>query len=198
MYCYFNYVPLYMHVQVDEASLRDVCSEFGMVESVSLNPDVETAIVKFSSKEQAMQAKTGLDKSPVICGVSVAVDFVSDDKVSNIVIQQQRTSGQGTVQHNKWPSTSQPALVNGSHWDSIRQTHTNSSSSSDGGGDTTAGTTALWSGNSFLSGISSPWSNHPPATENTLFPSSTGMSKQEPPTMSSSPSLSTYLPNGLF
>lgn len=179
-----------------------------MVESVSLNPDAETAIVQFSSKDQAMQAKAGLDKSPVICGISVAVDFMSEDKVSNFIIQQhqKRASGQGTMQHTKWPTQNNPTpqpvnsgLVNGSHWDSIGQTHTNSNSSnSDGSDDTTVASTTLWSGNTFLSGISSPWSNHPPATESTLFPSSTGMGKQEHPAISTSPSLSTYLPNGLF
>lgn len=152
-----------------------------------------------------MQAKAGLDKSPVICGVSVAVDFMSDDQVSNLIIQQQqqRTSGQG---NSKWPTQNNPApqpvnsgLVNGSHWDSIGQAHANSNSSnSDVSVDTTIATTALWSGNSFLSGISSPWSNHPPSTESAPFPSSTGIGKHDPPTISSSPSLSTYLPNGLF
>lgn len=197
--------PVYL--QVDEASLRDVCSEFGLVESVSLHPDTETAVVQFSSKDQAMQAKAGLDKSPVICGVSVAVDFMSDDQVSNLIIQQQqRASGQGNMQHSKWPTQNNPApqpgnsgLVNGSHWDSIGQPRTNSNgSNSDRSVDTTIATTTLWSGNSFLSGISSPWSNRPPATENAPFPSSTGIGKHEPPTISSSPSLSTYLPNGLF
>lgn len=194
-----------MYLQVDEASLRDVCSEFGLVESVSLHPDTETAIVQFSSKDQAMQAKAGLDKSPVICGVSVAVDFMSNDKVSNLIIQQQqqRASGQGTMQHSKWPTQNNPApqprnsgLVNGSHWDSIGQAPANSNGSNSD--DTTIATTTLWSGNSFLSGISSPWSNQPPATESAQFPSSTGIGKHEPPVISSSPSLSTYLPNGLF
>ena len=201
-------------IQVDEASLRDVCSEFGKLESVAFNPETETAIVQYASKEQAMQAKSGLDKSPVICGVTVAVDFVSDERVSSSFIQQQQQLHQNVLgshssaAHNKWPAQSNakppPAgnsgLVNGSHWHSgnlghSAQTQATTGSNSDGDSDKSSAIAAsLWSGNSFLPGLSSPWSSQP-QPESALFPSG---SKPEPATMSTSPSLTTYLPNGLF
>ena len=182
-----------------------MCSEFGILESVVFSPSIETALVQYSSKEQAMQAKTGLDKSPVICGVSVAVDFVSEDKVSNFLLQlqqHQRAGGRSSAQksrnssHDKW-ITAQPGnsgLVSSSRWDSMKlaQPRTNTSSNSDGGSSKSAAAAALWSGNAFLPGLSSPWSSQPPPAE---FASS---DKQEPPAMSNNPSLSTYLPNGLF
>ena len=286
--------------QVDEASLRDVCNEFGMLQSVALSRASETAVVQYPSKEQAMQAKTGLDKSPVICGVNVMVDFASETEVSSFLasrtqhqLQQQHQHQQQQLQqqqqqqhhqqlqqqqqhqqlqqqqqqqqqlqqqqqqqhhqqlqqqqqhqqlqqqqqqqqqqqfagsrkptqqplnsssHDKWfshnktanpnprPTAMGSALVNGSHWDSTdlshaAQTHPGISS---GGGSTGSGknaSSALWSGGSaLLPGLSSPWNSRPPA-DSGLYPSSTRANELEPPTLSSSPSLSTYLPNGLF
>lgn len=164
-----------------------------------------------------MQAKSGLDKSPIVCGVTISVDFISEHKASAFMTQpQQKVDGaaQPTLQ-DQWLSQTEPGppgstsssgLANGSHWDSMGlvgqfsqttapTTATTSSHISSCGGE--AGpTNTLWSNSGFLSGLASPWSSTP-RTESALFPSSSG-SKQEPATMSSSPSLSTYLPNGLF
>lgn len=203
--------------QVDEASLRDVCSEFGMLESVVFSRETETAVVQYTSKEQAMQAKSGLDKSPVICGVTVVVDFVSEEKVASLFIHQQQHSHQkmsgsrSSAAHDKWlaqssanpPPAGNSGLVNGSHWDSRNlghsaQTQTSTGSNNDGDSDkSNAAAATLWSGNTFLPGLSSPWSSQP-QPESALFPSGTRAGKQEPANMSNSPSLNTYLPNGLF
>ena len=203
---------LYTNMQVDEASLRDVCSEFGILQSVVLAPDTDSAFVQYASKEQAMQAKSGLDKSPVICGVDVAVDFVPEEKLSIILPtqqqQQSRMTGIRSPRHQQssrdnWsnPNPRPPAsggVHNGSHWDNLRQfPHPPTSTSNKGGGDKGTTANAFWSDSTFLSGLSSPWSTQP-QPESALFPSSTTPGNQEPPVMSSSPSLSNYLPNGLF
>ena len=166
-----------------------------------------------------MQAKSGLDKSPIVCGVTISVDFISEHKASVFMTQpQQQVDGaaQQTLQ-DQWLSQTEPGppgssstssgLANGSHWDSMGlvgqfsqttapTTATTTSSHISSGGAEAGPTNTLWSNSGFLSGLASPWSSTP-RTESALFPSSSG-SKQEPATMSSSPSLSTYLPNGLF
>lgn len=176
----------------------------------------ETAIVQYATKEQAMQAKSGLDKSPVICGVSVAVDFASDERVSDFLVEQQqqhhRQQSNSSLQQSsqdKWLSSGNPpnAVENsGPNWDNMNlgqfpQTHTttNSISSSSRSSETESTTTnTLWTDSTFLPGLSSPWSSQPQG-ELALFPTSgREAGKPEPAKMSSSSSLSTYLPNGLF
>lgn len=191
-------------MQVDEASLRDVCSEFGRVQSVTINPTTESAIVKYTTKEDAMQAKSGLDKSPVICDVNVCVDFATSEDVSDFYSQTQLAGsiGSGPAQstsQEKWfgsDKTNPPGtatLMNGSRWEGVdlgRHTQTEARSSET--------PSALWSNNAFLPGLSSPWANHCSPSSNAYPLSSAGEKSEEHPPMSSSPSLSTYLPNGLF
>ena len=202
-----------------------MCSEFGHIESLAIVPNSETAIVQYSSKEQAVLAKSGLDKSPIVCGVTVSVDFISEQKASVFITGQQQQQqhvdgGEQPAVREQWLSKSEPGqsegpasgqLADGSHWDNMgmvgrfSQTNTpptNTTSSSmgrdRGGGEGSEPPNTPWSNSGFLPGLTSPWSSTP-ATESGLFPSSSSSSsKQEPATMSSSPSLSTYLPNGLF
>lgn len=204
---------LYANMQVDKASLRDVCSEFGILKTVVLIPGTERAFVQYANKDQAMQAKIGLDKSPVICGVSVAVDFVPEEKVSGLVHAQQQQQSQmsgvngprhqKSSSHDNWsnPSPLSPgsgSLHNSSHWDNLGKfPHPPANMSDEVGGDKDTTANALWSNSTFLHGLSSPWSTQP-QPDSALFPSTTTTGKQEPPGMSSSPSLSNYLPNGLF
>ena len=164
------------------------------------------AVVQYSTKEKAVEAKIGLEKSPIICGVTVIVNFVSEQRASHFVIQLQQQQQQAdgpTSLHDQWlsraehSSASGGGLANGSRWDSLGrfpQPHTASSSSTNDRETSGDPAPTMWSNSGFLSGLTSPWSNQP-QTESALFPPS---SKQEPATMSSSPSLSTYLPNGLF
>lgn len=192
-------------MQVDEASLRDVCSEFGMVQSVAINPSTESAIVKYTTKEDAMQAKSGLDKSPVICDVNVCVDFATTEDMSDFYSQTQLA---GSVSSGPAQSTSQEkwfgsdktnlpgptTLMNGSRWDGVDLGH---HARTEAGGSETP-SAALWSNNAFLPGLSSPWANHRSPSSNAYPLGTTGDKSEEHPPMSSSPSLSTYLPNGLF
>ena len=202
-----------------------MCSEFGHLETVAISTNTEMAIVQYSTKEQAMQAKSGLDKSPVVCGVSITVDFISEQRASNFVLKQQQAvvedgTTQSVVSESQWlsqpealptPSAalggSGSTLANGSHWEGMGlvgqfsqscETPTTANCNSQNSGSKTD-PTVLWSNSGFLPGLTSPWSNHP-QTESALFPSSSSSSssKQETAAMSSSPSLSTYLPNGLF
>ena len=65
-------------LQVDEPSLRDVCSEYGALQTCLINLASECALICYSSKEEAIQAKTGLDKNPSICGINVVADFAAE------------------------------------------------------------------------------------------------------------------------
>lgn len=64
-------------VQVDNASLKEVCSEYGRVLRCMVDIHSETALVQYNSVDEAMQAKAGLDKNPTICDVTVVPDFAS-------------------------------------------------------------------------------------------------------------------------
>ena len=195
--------------QVDETSLREVCNEFGRVHSLSISPSSDLALVSYSSREEAMQAKSGLDKSPVICGTSVCVDFALPEDFSNFHSQTplpgrgHSLSAAGTAvrTQEKWPNSDKahtpgvaPTLKNGSRWEGdVDLPHCTPRSEADR--DTSA---TLWSNNAFLSGLSSPWANHHTASSSSYPPSTSRDKPEENHTLSSSPPLATYLPNGLF
>ena len=177
-----------------------MCSEFGILETVTLSRDSETAFVQYANKEHAIQAKSGLDKSPVICGVTIVVDFVSEEKVSSFFFQQshqkQMAGSLSSVRHDKWSTANpQPAGNSGGHIGANRNLKRHSAQTHDNPRNNTNETNAgvLWSGNAFLPGLTSPW-----GSQTQVEPALTRADKQDPPTVSSSPSLSTYLPNGLF
>lgn len=160
-----------------------------------------------------MQAKSGLDKSPIVCGVAVTVDFVSEEKAMKIISQHRQTPD--TLLQDRWLSSPAQSgqtpqtpsrMTNGSQWDSHdlglqtpgQTLPSSSASSANSAGhhtDTDPAPPTLWSNSGFLPGLTSPWSRQP-QTESSLFPSSNN--RQELAAMSSSPSFSTYLPNGLL
>ena len=188
-----------------------MCSEFGRVHSLSISPSSDVALVSYSSREEATQAKSGLDKSPVICGINVCVDFALPEDLSNFHSQTtlpgrgHSLSAAGTAPRaqEKWSNSNKahtsgaaPALKNGSRWEgAVDLSHCTPRSEIEAGRDASA---ALWSNNAFLSGLSSPWGNHHTASSSTYPPSTSGDKPKENHTLSSSPPLATYLPNGLF
>ena len=76
-----------MLFQIDRASLRDVCSEYGVVRACHAHYPSEVALVCFSSIEEAVQAKTGLDKNPSISGVQVSAEFASEAGIKDLCEQ---------------------------------------------------------------------------------------------------------------
>ena len=64
-------------VQVDSASLKEVCSEYGRVLRCMIDVHSESALVQYNSVDEALQAKAGLDKNPTICDMTVVSDFAS-------------------------------------------------------------------------------------------------------------------------
>ena len=90
MYMYVCYdLILYVRVmfQVDKASLKEVCGEYGRVLTCLIDPSSESALVHYGSEDEAMQAKAGLDKNPTICGVTVVSDFASSADLSVLYSQ---------------------------------------------------------------------------------------------------------------
>ena len=140
----------------------------------------EFAIICFCSTEEAIQAKTGLDKSPSISGVLVSAQFASESNIKEICEQLQINIGTEQQQENKgWsgaieksnPTSIQTSssLTNSSaQWESdnpggvpypstldnpfTRQTSEMSVAS-------TPGSSSMWSEGGFLSSFSSSWYN---------------------------------------
>ena len=72
-------------MQVDEMSLREVCREYGMVQSCITSPNMDLAFVKYASQTDSMKARIGLEGNPNICGVMVSVDFISEAEVAGLL-----------------------------------------------------------------------------------------------------------------
>ena len=88
---------LHTHTQVDEPSLKDVCSEYGSLQTCLINPASECALVHYNDQEEAIQAKTGLDKHPSICGINVMADFAAEADISYFYEQLSFAKGEGEV-----------------------------------------------------------------------------------------------------
>lgn len=176
--------------QIDETSLREVCYEYGKVVSCSINPFNETVLIQYSSKDEAASAKAGLEKNPSICGVYVIPSYASENDI--VSFTEQRTPSNPSMSFSSalnitatsWLND-RPKLVqkkpSGSLW-----------GSGGGGGDAGApqgnsGSSSVWSNGSALPGISTPWN----------VPSSQQLQEKDE-AISSTPPLSTFLPNGLF
>ena len=78
-------------LQIDSASLREVCGEYGVVRVCHTDHPSELALVCFNSLEEAVQAKTGLDKNPSVSGVSVMAQFASEGDIKELCEQFQLT-----------------------------------------------------------------------------------------------------------
>ena len=167
-----------------------------MVQSCVISPALESALIRYNTKEEAMQAKIGLDKNPTICGVSVAVDFATEldidgffDKLSvsknGVGDSMSNTLEEATPEWFTKPigaDTDDSAKEEPAQWDDPGVTFTTSTAHT-----RDAGTPSLWSDSAFLPGLASPWHNI-----------ATNREGGDLSNIGGSPSLSTYLPNGLL
>ncbi|XP_019849214.1 PREDICTED: trinucleotide repeat-containing gene 6B protein-like isoform X2 [Amphimedon queenslandica] len=191
--------------QIDETSLREVCSEYGKVLACTINSFNESVLIRYSTKEEAALAKSGLDRNPSICGVYVNPQFASEADISSFSDQRTPSSNislsSAFGMSSSWlpqrlphPSP-QPVKKPASLWGTDSRTSSSSDSSQ----------MSLWgtsdSSSTGLTSLSSPWGNSVlPPTPSQPLPTAAqreeGSSHQS--TVSSSPPLSTFLPNGLF
>lgn len=184
-----QYSSIIHFTQVDEASLREVCSEYGKVLSCSMNHFNEAVLIQYCNKEEAALAKNGLEKNPIICGVCVTPCFATDLDIASFL--DQRTPSNPSINLSSalnltasWLPDNQASLTSqqkvskkdsaslwGTSGDAFPGSHGKSSS--------------VWSNRGILPGINTPWN----------IAASTAQEKEE---LSTSPPLSTFLPNGLF
>lgn len=101
--------------QIDEPSLRDVCSEYGQIQSIHHSVASELAVIQYASEDVAIQAKLGLDKNPTICDVIVSVDFASSSDVA-IFLEATENSAQEMASAPVGSSHSEPASTPQSAW----------------------------------------------------------------------------------
>lgn len=64
--------------------MKATCSEYGEPLSFFLNEAESSALVHYQSKEQAMHAKTGLDKT-LLNGLCISTDFASDSDIKAFI-----------------------------------------------------------------------------------------------------------------
>ena len=209
--------------QVDESSLRDVCSECGVFQSCMINPALEIALIRYNSCDEAILSKTGLDKNPTICGVDVTSDFAADTDIATFFEQLKEEAGMAAAGGLNMPSalgevaqswysgpldrdgpTLPPSSLPSAHttdegpnkaplkWDDPPTPFSSNPSTMAGmsGATTTAvGDNSLWSNGGFLPGLPTPWCN------NFTHGNQDG---EDHSAISGSPSMSTFLPNGLL
>ncbi len=184
-------------LQVDEASIRDVCSEYGIIHSCLMDMATESALVHYGSQEEAALAKAGLDKNPAISGVSVAIDFATEAEVLKFYEIMDPKSGEGRVcapkeETPEWynepvgmESNNSPSMPH--KWGEDPGLTFTAKPNETADLPTPTGT-SLWSNNGFLPGLASPW--------HTNFTS--GRDKDDHAVPGTGSTLSTFLPNGLF
>ena len=173
------YMCTYMFIsQVDEASLRDVCAEYGLLQKclVNVSPAIQCALICYSTQEEAVMAKAGLDRNPSICGISVVADFATEQEVGLFGEKWSRGDGSNALKEAtpSWFTEPVPShhQVNNlpphphPHTPSQQQQWESASAPPGGPSGSSAGTptsklvSSMWGDGNFLGGISSPWHMH--------------------------------------
>lgn len=185
-----------------------------------------SALVFYQSKEEAMQAKLGLEKNPIICGISVQPSFATEKTISSVIAQ--RTPGHAPYNHHPSPHVDSASAWLPSSESLISPSKTPLQSSRIGSlgssnnrssfvstipvgpgrhnnqpkkdwnqdqltapGGPTPSSSSVWNSGGILPGISNAWSTQSNNnTANSMDPEDT--------VSGTSPSMSTFLPNGLF
>ena len=203
-----------------------MCSEFGAIQTCIINPVMESALIHYSTCDEAIQAKSGLDKNPTICGVNITSDFATNADIGTFFEQLTTPSEDASVSATgrlnmpsalaettpSWftdslgeertlsppSSTAHTSAADEGHnsappkWDDPPypfNCDTTPMASMSGATTATTGNRSLWSDGSFLPGLPTPWRNN--------FTQGNHES-EDPNTITGSPSLSTFLPNGLL
>lgn len=178
---------VFLHSQIDTASLRDVCCEYGTVRVCHTHYQSELALICFSSVDEAINAKAGLDKNPSISGVSVSAYFASEANIKELCEQLQVGINSEQHQRRGWPSdahsesvettsvvTHKTSLtlsdVSGSTTNAQWESHTPVSApfSRQTSDMSTPGSSSMWSDGGFLSGFSSPWLSSGPVSSTSM------------------------------
>ena len=178
-----------------------------------------SALVYYRSKEEAFQAKAGLEKNHIICDANIQPLFATEKTV--MTFSSQHTPSHSYYNHtpsveppspwlasNHLPSPQHPPRIPASI-SSGRSSFSSASSRSEhmgnkeggsswgqefsapGGPVLTGTSSSVWSNNGILPGISTPW-----GTQSNNVAGSEG---DDPASLvGTSPSISTFLPNDLF
>jgi RNA recognition motif-containing protein len=184
--------------QIDETSLREVCSEYGKVMTCLFNPFNETALIQYSTRDEVALAKVGLERNPSICGVYVQPHYATEHDIAmftdrrtpsnpslalSSALNMSGAPGPWFNDQSHRPHKPPAASLWGSNDDvAIGNTHSNNGGSSG----------SVWSnGGTTLPGIVSPWNVPRPSQPH-------HQDRDDSNAISTSPPLSTFLPNGLF
>ena len=190
-----------------------MCSEYGKVLTCSLNSFNESVLIRYSTKEEAAMAKSGLERNPSICGVYITPYFASEADISSF--SDQRTpsnislsSAIGMSSSSWLPERLPPSFH---HQQQVKKPTSLWGAEPVAGGNAPGdgGQMSLWgnntsSGGTGLTGLTSPWSSSVlPPTPSQQLPyqqeeSNNPGQLSSSSAISSSPPLSTFLPNGLF
>lgn len=186
------------------------------------------ALVCFTTIEEAIQAKTGLDKNPFIAGILVSAQFASEANIKELCQQfQVSLDAEQRERENKgWPghstSSGGPAAPsNGKqHPQNAPLSLANLNSSAiattpqweghtPGGfghyarqnSEVSTPGSSMWSDGGFLSGVSSPWFSSGPVSSTSMGSSTSGPCSMTSPQESANTTITTgqsLLPGGLL
>lgn len=173
-----------INAQIDTASLRDVCCEYGTVRVCHTLHQSELALICFSSMDEAIQAKAGLDKNPSISGVPISAHFASEANIKELCEQLQVGINSEQHQHRGWPSDARSESVETTsvvtHKTSLTLSDVSSSTAPAQWESHTPASTpfsrqtsemsssSMWSDGGFLSGFSSPWISSGPVSSTSM------------------------------
>jgi len=144
--------------QIDGSTLKTLCMQHGPVQSFYMNLQQGQAMVRYSSKEEALKAQKSLNHC-VLGNTTIMADFIPDNELPGLVEQSQLTGSQGSLSSWSSGATSKPAPP-------MRSVSSFPAMSSMGGGGSGkdswnvgggGGGNSMWSSGSSSGGSSSLW-----------------------------------------
>ncbi|XP_065899629.1 trinucleotide repeat-containing gene 6C protein-like isoform X3 [Dysidea avara] len=169
--------------QLDQSTLRDLCSENGLVQTFFMNETMQSGLVRYSSSSEAMEAKIKLERVGVH-GINLVVDFASDSDIGEFIDSMSPRQGSPPPLSFTAPATNDECWED-SHKPSASDSKWFSATAPlDIAPNQDVPSAAAWKGGDLFA----PWSQ-----SNDPLNNSDGTSN-----LATSPSMATFLPNGLL
>ena len=178
---------LFSFSQIDQAFLKDLCSGYGSVQTFYMNESMQSGLVRYSSPSEATEAKIKLERAN-FNGINLIVDFASDSDIGEFIDSMSpRQEGSPpplsftatATSDDCWDNTFKPPTAVDSKWfsstppvDILPNPDTSS---------------AAWKGGDLFT----PWSTQQNESADTGTVDNSNH-------LATSPSMATFLPNGLL
>ena len=170
-------------LQLDQSTLRDLCSESGLVQTFYMNETMQSGLVRYSSSSEAMEAKIKLERVS-IHGINIVVDFASDSDIGEFIDSMSPRQGSPPPLSFTAPATNEECWEDGQKPSTSNSKWFSTTAPLDIAPNQDVPSVAAWKGGDLFA----PWSQ-----SNDPLNNSDGTSN-----LATSPSMATFLPNGLL